>query len=125
MAASEAFPAVFQALRDLMIEAAPGMVITADTDCCLTLKTTWTEARTGEPAWFGWLALKKSYIAYHILPLYCLPELNALVPASLQKKRHGKTCFAFKKIDPALFKDLRALTVAAAAQEAALKAAIG
>lgn len=40
MAASEAFPAVFQALRALMIEAAPGMVITTDTDCCLTLKTT-------------------------------------------------------------------------------------
>lgn len=125
MAASEAFPAIFQALRALMIEAAPGMVITADTDCCLTLKTTWTEARTGEPAWFGWLALKKSYVAYHILPLYSLPELNALVPASLEKKRQGKTCFAFKKIDPALFEDLRALTQAAAAQEAALKAAIG
>ncbi|WP_298329833.1 hypothetical protein [Asticcacaulis sp.] len=125
MATSDAFPAVFQALRSLMIEAAPDMVITADTDCCLTLKTTWTEARTGEPAWFGWLALKKSYVAYHLLPLYSLPELNARVPASLEKKRQGKTCFGFKTIDPALFDDLRALTAAAAAQEEALKAAIG
>ncbi|ADU13768.1 hypothetical protein [Asticcacaulis excentricus] len=119
------FPVLFETLKTLMLNAAPNMAVETASDGCLTVKTRWIEARTGEPAWFGWIAIKKSYVAYHLLPLYSLPELNALVPASLEKKRQGKTCFAFKKADEALLEDLRALTLDLAEKEADLRAAIG
>jgi hypothetical protein len=122
---SNEYAIVFARLRDLMLRAAPGMIVTSDTATNFTLRTDWTEARTMEPAWFGWIAIKKSYVAYHIMPLYSLPALNNLVSASLQTRRQGKTCFNFKKIDEALFEDIEQLTKAAAQMEPKLKALIG
>lgn len=122
---SDGFPTVFAQLRALMLAAAPGMVVTDDTATTFTLKTPWLEARTKQPAWFGWIAIKKSYVAYHLMPLYTLPALNELVPASLEKRRQGKTCFNFKTSDDSLFADLRALTDAAVRMEPDLKDAIG
>lgn len=119
------FPAIFAELRSLMIDAAPAMVITNDTPTNFTLKTPWIEARTKEPAWFGWIAIKKSYVAYHVMSLYSLPALNDAVPPSLDKRRQGKTCFNFKKRDESLFEDIRQLTEAAARMEPELRAAIG
>lgn len=119
------FPVLFETLKALMLAAAPDMAVAQASDCCLTVKTRWIEARTGEPAWFGWIAIKASYVAYHLLPLYTLPELNALVPASLERKRQGKTCFAFRSVDDALLEDLRILTERLAGKEADLRAAIG
>jgi hypothetical protein len=119
------FEHIFAQLRDIMLAAAPGMVTTDDTPTNFTLKTTWIEARTKQPAWFGWIAIKKSYVAYHVMPLYSLPELNDVVPASLAQRRQGKTCFNFKKSDPALFEDIAVLTKAAANMEPKLKALIG
>lgn len=122
---SDEFPIVFADLRDLMTKAAPGMIITDETATNFTLKTAWIEARTQQPAWFGWIAIKKSYVAYHLMPLYSLPALNKLVPPSLETRRQGKTCFNFKKVDKALFADIRQLTKAAARMEPELKALIG
>jgi hypothetical protein len=122
---SEEFANIFLKLRAVMLEAAPGMMVTADTSTNFTLKTSWLEKRTKEPAWFGWIAIKKSYVAYHVMPLYSLPALNALVPADLEKRRQGKTCFNFKKADIDLFEQMSVLTEAAAQMEPELKAAIG
>lgn len=122
---SDAFPEIFNRLRGILLAAAPGMVVTADTPTNLTVKTSWTEARTGEPAWFGWIAIKKGYVAYHLMSLYSLPALNDHVPAGLAKRRQGKTCFNVKTADDAVFEDLRRLTEAAVAMEPELKAAIG
>jgi hypothetical protein len=122
---SDEFDDIFSKLRSLMLAAAPGMVVTADTPTNFTLKTSWLEKRTKEPAWFGWIAIKKSYVAYHVMPLYALPALNALVPAGLEKRRQGKTCFNFKKADIDLFEQMSVLTQAAAQMEPELKAAIG
>lgn len=122
---SDDFPSIFATLRSLMLAAAPGMVIADDTPTTFTLKTPWIEKRTKQPAWFGWIAIKKSYVAFHVMPLYVLPALNDAVPPSLEKRRQGKTCFNVKKTDPDVFADLRQLTEAAAKMEPELKAAIG
>lgn len=122
---SENFADIFAELRAIMRAAAPSMIVTDDSPMNFTLKTGWTEGRTKQPAWFGWIAIKKSYVAYHLVPLYTLPALNDLVPATLAKRRQGKTCFNFKARDEALFDDIRQLTQAAARMEPELKAAIG
>ncbi|WP_298189014.1 hypothetical protein [Novosphingobium sp.] len=122
---SDIFLDIFAQLRAIMLEAAPGMAIAEDSAANLTLKTHWIEARTGQPAWFGWIAIKKSYVAYHIMPLYTLPALEAAVPVGLAKRRQGKTCFNVKKADGAVFAQLRELTALAAQMEPDLRAAIG
>ncbi|MCR2832455.1 hypothetical protein [Parerythrobacter lacustris] len=122
---SETFDAIFARLRTIMLEAAPTMVVTDDSATNLTLKTDWIEARTGQPAWFGWIAIKKSYVAYHVMPLYVLPDLEAAVPEGLAKRRQGKTCFNVKIPDEAVFAHLRELTERAARMEPELRAAIG
>jgi hypothetical protein len=122
---SDEFPRIFAQLRELMLEAAPTMEITEDVPATFTLKTRWLEARTKQPAWFGWIAIKKSYVAYHVMPLYSLPALNDAVTPALETRRQGKTCFNFKRFDSALFEDLRLLTETAARMEPDLKAAIG
>lgn len=122
---SDNFPLIFSELRALMLDAAPGLVVVEDTETNFTLKTKWNEARTQQPAWFGWIAVKKSYVAYHVMPLYSLPELNNAVSPALERRRQGKTCFNFKKADHDLFEDLKQLTQLAAKMEAKLKEAIG
>lgn len=122
---SDEFPSIFAQLRELMLEAAPTMEVTEDSLSTFTLKTRWLESRTKQSAWFGWIAIKKSYVAYHVMPLYSLPALNDAVTPALEKRRQGKTCFNFKRTDSALFEDLRLLTETAAKMEPDLKAAIG
>ena len=119
------FQNIFAELRAIMLEAAPGMTVAEDSPSNLTLKTHWIEARAGQPAWFGWIAIKKSYVAYHIMPLYTLPALEAAVPEGLATRRQGKTCFNVKKTDDAVFAQLRELTALAARMEPDLRAAIG
>ena len=122
---SAAFLEIFAELRAIMLEAAPGMTVAEDSPGNLTLRTHWIEARTGQPAWFGWIAIKKSYVAYHIMPLYTLAALEAAVPEGLARRRQGKTCFNVKIADEAVFAQLRQLTALAARMEPDLRAAIG
>ena len=116
---------VYRRLRHVMLDAAPGLAVVRDEPGTLLLKTHWMEARTNEAAWFGWIAIKKSFVSYHLMPLYHLPELEAFVPEALGPRRQGKTCFNFKRIDEALFAEVEGLTERAGAMEDALKAKIG
>jgi len=119
------FTETFARLRAIMLDAAPDMKLAVDTATNLTLRTHWQERRTKQPAWFGMVEVKKTYVSFHLMPLYTLPALNALVPAELEARRQGKTCFNFKTVDEARFESLRTLTATASALEPALRAAIG
>ena len=59
----------------------------------------------GAPMWFAAVRCGKAYVSYHLM---------AVQPVSpeLKKRMQGKTCFNFKKIDPALFEELKTLTAA-------------
>ena len=116
---NEAFEAAFTQLRERMLRAAPGMVVNRDGPGDLELRTPATNPKTGEPGWFGTVTVKKGYVAYHLIPLYAAPELADGLSPELARRRQGKTCFNFKKADPALFDELEGLTQAAAGHVAA------
>ena len=110
MAAAD-FDAAFAALREIMTGAAPGMKVVTDTPGHLLVHAPWTlPAKPKEPVWFGAVQVKKSYVSYHLMPLYAQPALKDEVPPALAKRIQGKTCFNFKHAEPELFEDLRALT---------------
>ena len=120
-----AFEDVYQRLRAVMLDAAAGQVVAVDEPGNLVVRTAQIDGKTGQPGWFGTVTIKKSYVAYHIMPLYTLAALEAAVPEGLAKRRQGKTCFNVKKADEAVFAQLRQLTVLAARMEPDLRAAIG
>jgi hypothetical protein len=60
------------------------------------------------------IEIKKSYVSYHLMPLYDQPELGADLSPDLLRRKQGKTCFNFKREDPALYLELAKLTARAA-----------
>lgn len=46
---------------------------------------------------FGAVQIRKSYVAYHLYPVYTNPELLNDISDSLKKRMQGKSCFNFKK----------------------------
>jgi len=69
-----------------------------------------TPRSQGKDVWFGGVQIKKNYVSYHLMPVYACPELLDGVSPGLKKHMQGKSCFNFKTVDRALFKELGALT---------------
>ena len=110
------FAPVYAALRQVMLDASPGMKVVRDDASGLSLHALWPHPRKpAEPMAFGWIKTGKAYVSYHLMPLYMSPAMQARVTPALRKRMQGKTCFNFKAVDDALFADLADLTRAAAA----------
>jgi hypothetical protein len=73
----------------------------------LNTPTTMTNKK---PEFFGAVQVKKSYVAYHLMPIYYYPELLDTISQELKKKMQGKSCFNFKENDEKLFEELKSLT---------------
>jgi len=63
-----------------------------------------------KPEFFGAVQIKKSYVAFHLMPIYYYPELLDNISQELKNKMQGKSCFNFKDIDDNLFAELNSLT---------------
>lgn len=59
---------------------------------------------------FGAVQIKKSYVAFHLMPVYYYPNLLENISQDLKDRMQGKSCFNFKEIDEKLFKELTTLT---------------
>lgn len=103
------FAAVHARLRAIMLAAAGDQVIERDVPGELVVRTHRRDAKTGERGWLGTVTIKKSYVAFHLIPLYDQPALAEGLSAELERRRQGKTCFNFKAIDEPLFAELAAL----------------
>ena len=73
-----------------------------------------------KPLFFGAVQLKKSYVSFHLMPVYTHPELLDGLSPALKKRMQGKSCFNFTEVDPPLFKELASLTQAGCASYEAL-----
>lgn len=110
----ENFAAIYDRLRSVMLAAAPRMKVNRDEPGVLELRTPAIDQKTKQPGWFGMIAVKKTYVSYHLMPLYTAPELADGVSPALAQRKQGKTCFNFAHADEALFKELARLTKACA-----------
>lgn len=108
------FGAIHETLRRLMISAAPNAVVATDQPGNLVLHTSEVDPKTGKPVWFGAVTIKKSYVAYHLFPLYTQPPLGETLSPNLARRRQGKSCFNFRVEEPELLAELAALTQKAA-----------
>jgi hypothetical protein len=59
----------------------------------------------GKPVMFAAIT-SKSYVAFHLFPVYMFPDLLKGISPELKKRMQGKTCWNFKKAEESLFAEL-------------------
>ncbi len=69
-----------------------------------------TATSRGREVWFGAVGPRKSYVSYHLMPVYMFPDLLEDTSPELKKRMQGKSCFNFKQVDDTLFAELARLT---------------
>lgn len=114
------FAGVFAALKPLLAGEASRLLVKTDSPTEYTLVTKSASPfpqHNGQPMWFGAVKIGKSYVSYHLMPLYMNEPLAKTISPQLRKHMQGKSCFNFK-VSPAaeVIEELRRLTTAAADQ---------
>ena len=62
----------------------------------------------GKPVMFAAIT-SKSYVAFHLFPVYMFPDLLKGISPELKKRMQGKTCWNSKKVEESLFAELAEL----------------
>ena len=102
---------VFAELRKLMAPYAAELAAVRDDDEKLSVDTKHIQ-KNNKPLVLGAVQIKKSYVSFHLLPVYLKPDLLASASAELKARMQSKSCLSFSALEPALFKELSALTKA-------------
>ncbi len=103
--------AVFTELRSIMAPYAAKLDAKKDDATELYVDTRHIQ-QNKKPLFFGAVQIKKSYVSFHLMPVYTRPELLEGLSAGLKSRMQGKSCFNFSAVDKLLFKELAALTKA-------------
>jgi hypothetical protein len=105
---TDSFAKVFKALKAILAAHVDELVIAADKADHYCLNTT-KDCRK-RPMNFGEVKIGKNYVSYHLMPVYCCPELVKSMSPELGKRMQGKACFNFREVDAALFAELAKVT---------------
>ncbi len=109
MPATDAFPATFDRLRDLLTPFAPSLVVTSHGPDRYSLDAP-PSTRYPDGVFFGEVRIGKQYVSFHLMSVYVWPELLEGTSEQFRKRMQGKSCFNFKKPEPELFEELASLT---------------
>lgn len=83
---------VFSTLKNILAAHQPDFQVkqnTADNYYLETLKA------NGNPEMFAAVQIKKSYVSFHLFPVYLDPSLLDEISDALRKRMQGKSCFNF------------------------------
>jgi hypothetical protein len=104
------FDAVFARLRAILAPHARTLAAKHDQPDYYYLETR-TAVYKGRPVFFAGVRKGKSYVSFHLMPVYAYPEMRKGLSPKLRKRMQGKACFNFTAVDEELFEELRQLTV--------------
>jgi hypothetical protein len=102
---------VYAELRKIMAPYAAALCAKRDDEAELYVDTKHIQ-KNKKPLFFGAVQVKKSYVSFHLMPVYVKPELLESISPELKARMQGKSCFNFAASEPKLFKELAALTKA-------------
>lgn len=105
------FDTIFEQLKTIYTPYAERLVLTADDAGNYSLNTLYS-AQYKKEVFFGAVQIKKTYVSFHLMPVYIYPDLLAGLSDELKKRMQGKSCFNFKSSDQRLFSELAELTAA-------------
>jgi hypothetical protein len=100
-------PELFAALKSVLTPVAGSLSVTADSPTSYALAVPGYRYRDQPSTPFAWVKDGKSYVSFHLFPIYTIPDLVDRVPACLRARMQGKSCFNFKNIEPELVDELR------------------
>ena len=110
MATTPDFPAVFAALRDILVRHGGRLTVAEDSATKFCLVGGKHPAHQ-KPFPIALVIIGKAYVSFHHMGVYGQPALLKEISPKLKARMQGKSCFNFKSVDPALFAELEALTV--------------
>jgi hypothetical protein len=110
MPKTDEFEATFATLRGLLTPHAKNLLVQVDKPGNYQLCSRTMTDRTGRPLFVAAVQVKKSYVSYHLMPVYAAPQLLKRMSPALKKRMQGKSCFNFTTIEPAQAKELSTLT---------------
>ncbi len=102
---------IFRELREILEPYAARLDRKRDDESELYVDTKHVQ-KNKAPLFFGAVQIKKSYVSFHLMPVYLNPELLEHLSGNLKKRMQGKSCFNFKELDKPLFIELAALVEA-------------
>jgi hypothetical protein len=100
---------VFARLKQILKPFEDRLAVKEDSAKCYYLETR-QPAYRGKPLCFGAVRLGKAYVGFYLMSVYAFPDLARAIPAGLQKRHHGKSCFNFSKVEEDLMEDLARIT---------------
>jgi hypothetical protein len=105
------FTAVYAELHKILAPYSARLDTKKDDESELYIDTTHIQ-KNKKPLFFGAVLVKKSFVSFHLMPVYMKPELLSSVSPELKSRMQGKSCFNFSTVEPMLMKELTALTKA-------------
>jgi hypothetical protein len=104
------FPGTFAALRAVLVKHAPKLKIVHDTPTKYYLDTPFIGKKNKAPIFFGAVIINKSYVSFHLMPVYTSPAIAKQISPQLKKRMQGKACFNFTAPDLELIAELDQIT---------------
>jgi hypothetical protein len=117
---TDALPETFEALKKIYKAFAKSMNVTIDDGEHYYLESRAPMFR-GRTMCFGFVRMGKGRVSFHLMALYCFPEMKKKISPELKKRMQGKQCFNFAKPDATLFAELSRLAAEGASRFAAIK----
>ena len=102
------FPAIFEELKSILKKYESACAVEQDTDTDYYLNAKRFDQKN-RPIFFGGVSINKVSVSFYLKAVYTFPDLLENVSPELKAHKQGKSCFRFKKVEPALFKELTAL----------------
>ena len=103
------FENTFAKLKEILKAYESKLIVVADTPNHYGLETPHV-MKNKHRVYFGGVKIGKSYVSYHLMPMYAIEELRNAMSPELKKRMQGKSCFNFSMPDEKLFKELAKLT---------------
>ncbi len=111
MSEDSRFQEAFESLKSILSEHTGEMVFVKNEPGDFHIDTKYI-MKNKKPMFFGAVRITKSYVSYHLMPVYVFSELLSDISPELKRRMQGKSCFNFKSSDQELFRELAELTAA-------------
>jgi hypothetical protein len=115
MADKSEFKAVARELKAIFKPYLKKMVVVSESETDIYIDTP-VIMKNKHPIFFGGVRTGKAYVSFHLMALYCFPELTKAMSPALKKRMQGKACLNFTTVNKDLFRELNALTKLGAAK---------
>ena len=102
------FDAVFARLKGLLEPYAREMHVSADDEQNFGVDRA-PETERNPTTWFGAVRRGKRFVSIYLMPVYAEPSLLDDVSPELLRRKQGKSCFNFARVDDRLFGELETI----------------